>query len=41
MEIIEGSSQIQEMMISKFGFQEYERHLLEQETVDSRVGISA
>ena len=29
MEIIEGSTQIQEITISKFGFQEFERQLIE------------
>ena len=41
MEIIEGSNQIQEILISKFGFQDYERQLLEAEPIDSRVGAPA
>jgi glutaryl-CoA dehydrogenase (non-decarboxylating) len=40
MEIIEGSSQIQEIMISKFAFQEYERQLLEEE-INNQVAVSA
>lgn len=40
MEIIEGSSQIQEITISKFGFQEFERQLLEEEMHD-QAAVSA
>jgi alkylation response protein AidB-like acyl-CoA dehydrogenase len=40
MEIIEGSSQIQEIMISKFAFQEFERQLLEEE-IHTEVAVSA
>lgn len=41
MEIIEGSSQIQEIMISKLGFQEYERQVLEEENLEHLKAVPA
>jgi hypothetical protein len=40
MEIIEGSTQIQQITIAKFGFQEYEQHLLKEENINQAIAVS-